>query len=93
MSGDRPVDSQHEAIVAQDLKIVARPVARHQAFVVQHGLALISRHREMTSKTIRRPRRMAGVTGHATIGMRELRGINGNVAPSLAVGANCFCPL
>ena len=92
MAGDRAVDAQHEAIVAQDLKIVRGPIAREQAFVVQHGLALIGRHGEMAAKTIGRPRGMAGVAGHAAIGVRELRSIGRERRPRICRRCEWFSP-
>ena len=47
MAGYGAVDAEHKAVVAKHLEIVSRPVAREQAFVVQHGLALVRHHREM----------------------------------------------
>ena len=47
---DRTVDAQHVHVVAQHLKIVGRPVARHSAFVAQHGHALIGQHGQMAAK-------------------------------------------
>ena len=50
VSGDGAIDAQHVHVVAQHLKIVGRPVARHSAFVAQHGHALIGQHRQMAAK-------------------------------------------
>ena len=92
MAGHRAIDSEHETVVAQYLKIVAGPVARGQAFVVQHGLALVGHHRKMAAETIRGPGGVAGITGHAAVGVRQLRRVGGHVAPRFAVGLNRFGP-
>ena len=73
MAGYGAVDAEHEAVVTKHLEIISRPVARVQAFVVQHRFALVRHHREMAAKTIRRPRSVAGVASHTAIGVRELR--------------------
>ena len=92
MARDGAVDAEHEAVVAQDLEVVGGPVARDQAFVVEHGLALVGRHREMAAVAIRRPGGVAGVAGHLAVGMRELRESAGDVAPGLAVSSEGFRP-
>ena len=72
IAGHRAVDSQRVDVVAQDLEIVGSPVARGEAFVVQHGHALVRRHREMAAVAGRRPGGVAGVAGHLAVGVREL---------------------
>ena len=55
MPGNGAVDSQCVNVVAQNLKIVGGPVARGEAFVVQHRRTLIGGHRKMAPVTGRRP--------------------------------------
>src|ERR1700735_662812 len=72
MAGDGAVNAEHEAIVAQNLKIVGGPIAREETFVVQHRLALIGGHREMAAETIGRPGGVAGVAKHTAYWGRAL---------------------
>ena len=72
ISCHRAVDAERIDIVAENLEVVRRPVACRQAFVVQHGGALVGGHRKMAAITGRRPRGMTGVTGHAAVLVREL---------------------
>src|SRR6266700_7214926 len=76
-----PVYTQSVHIVAQNLEVVGRPVARCEAFVVQHGFALVGRHGEVAAVAGRRPGRVAGVAGHLAVLVREFGRISGNVAP------------
>ncbi len=87
MSRHGAVHAEHVTIVAEHLEVVRSPVARQETFVVQHRAPLIGRHLEMAAETVGRPRGVAGVTGHAAIGVGEHRGIGRNVAPGHAVGA------
>lgn len=80
MAGNRAIHAEHENIVAQNLEIVTRVVTGGQAFVMQHRLAGIRGHLEMTAKTRGRPRSVAGVARHRRIrvcetcvGLRQLR--------------------
>ena len=69
MAGYGAVDTEHEAVVAKDLEIVSRPVARQEAFVVEHRLALIGHHREMAAEAAARGDELLAPMQ----GMRELR--------------------
>ena len=55
MSGDGAVDAQHINVVAQDLEIVAGVVARHEAFVVEHGAFRVGGHLQVAAETGGRP--------------------------------------
>src|SRR5216683_2854693 len=73
MTGDRPIHAEHIDVIAKNLKVVAGVIFRDQAFIVQHGLARVSGHLQMAAEAGWRPRSMAGVAGHAAVGMRERR--------------------
>src|SRR6185437_2294444 len=55
VSGYGPVDPEHVHVVAKDHEVVGGPIARHQAFIVQHGHALIGSHGQVTAKAAGRP--------------------------------------
>ena len=71
MAGDGAVDAEHINVIAKNLEVVAGVVLREQAFVVQHGLASIGGHLQMAAKAGGRPGRVAGVAGHAGVGVGE----------------------
>ena len=64
MSCDRPVDTQHVNVVAQNLEIIGGVVFGEQAFVMQHRTPRIGGHLQMAAEACRRPRSVAGVAGH-----------------------------
>src|SRR5256885_10536625 len=88
MSGHSAIAAQHEDVVAEDLKVVLREVARVTAFVVTIGHLAVCLHRQVTTKTTRHPRRMTSDAGHIVIAMRELIGVRRNVSPLRMVFAN-----
>ena len=90
MPGDGAVHGEHVAVIAQHLEIVGGPVARREPFVVQHRALFVRGHRQVAAETVGRPRRVAGVAGHAAVGVRELRFVFRHVAPRHAVGAQRF---
>ena len=71
MAGDGAVDAEHVNVVAKNLEIVAGVVLREQTFVVQHGLAGVGGHLQMAAETGGCPGSVAGIAGHAAVGMRE----------------------
>ena len=60
----RGVDSEHENVVAHDLRIVSREISIGDAFefILRH--VLIGFHRQMATETARRPRRVADLAIH-----------------------------
>ncbi|MCG3162585.1 MAG: hypothetical protein JMDDDDMK_03878 [Acidobacteria bacterium] len=82
MAGDRAVFAEHEDVVAKGLEVVLRVISQTLfAFVVQHRLFLVRGHRQMAAETTRRPRSVAGVTGHVAVGVRELILTRSRLAP------------
>src|SRR5882724_11318096 len=71
VAGDRAIHAKHIYVVAQNLEVVTGVVLCEQAFVVQHGLARVGGHLRVAAETGGRPRSMAGVAGHAAIGVGE----------------------
>jgi hypothetical protein len=83
----RAVNAEGVDVVAQNLKVVGCPVARGQAFVVQHRHALVRAHRKMAAIAGRRPRGMAGVASHPAVLVSEFGFISSwrRLAPGLSV--------
>jgi len=79
MAGDGAVYAEHEDVVAQDLEVVARVIARGEAFVVEHGLASVGGHLQVATKAGGCPRGVARVAGHGGIGMGETGVVPGHL--------------
>ena len=71
MAGDGAVDAEHVNVVAKNLEIVAGVIFREQAFVVEHGLAGVGGHLQMAAEASGRPGGVAGIAGHAAVGVGE----------------------
>src|SRR5687767_3125026 len=84
VAGDGAIAAEEEGIVAQDLEVVGRPVARLEPFVVEHGGLAIGAERQMAPKARRRPRRVARVARHLLVRVRECIW-RGGAAPGRAV--------
>src|SRR5579871_6021244 len=71
VSGDGAIDTQHVNVVAEDFEIVGRIIAGVESFVVEHFGFAIGGHGEMAAETAGGPGGMAGVAGHARVGVGE----------------------
>ena len=65
MPGHRPIFAQHENVIADDLEVVRREVARHSALVVTVRHLAVRFHAEMAAETARHPRRVTRITSDA----------------------------
>src|SRR4051812_10995889 len=88
--GDGAINAEHVDVVAQDLEVVRGPVARSEAFVVQHRHLLVRGHGKVATEAARCPRAVAGDAGHARIGVSEILQILRKRAPGRAVLLQCF---
>jgi hypothetical protein len=88
MSRHGAVFGEHENVVAQDLEVISRVVARLVALVVAVGHLAVRLHREVAAEATRHPRRVAGEAGHLAVGVREFLVVSRNVAPRLIVGSD-----
>ena len=94
----RPVDAEHENVVAHDLRIVGGEIAVGHAFefVLRH--ALVRFHRQMTTETTRRPRGVTDLAIHRAVIVRESRGnvvlagrwLRNSAAPCFAIAPQCL---
>ena len=91
MASDGAVDSQHIDVIAQDLEVVGRPVARGDALVVKHGHLAIGSHFQMAPEARWDPGRVATVTSHSlvAVGQGALVTIHCS-APALGIGSYSF---
>src|SRR2546428_3117225 len=69
------IDGQHEDVVADRLEVVRGPVALRVAFEVEHRLATVGSHRQVAAEAAGDPGRVAALTRHPRVGVRELTGL------------------
>jgi len=81
----RAVARQREDVVAQGLEVVANPVAARFALVVQIGLLLRRRLREVAAEAARGPGRVAREAGHLRVVVRERLSRARRAAPARSV--------
>ena len=66
------VAAELEHVVARDLRVVGREVARLLAFIMVGGGAPVRLDRQVAAAAARRPAQVAGEAGHLAVGMGEL---------------------
>ena len=69
---DRAVDAEHVDVVARDLRVVGRVVAREAALVAVALGAPVRLDRKVAAAAARGPRAMAGVAQHLVLAVRAL---------------------